>query len=732
MTILNSSNPYVRLVSQVTDTFTINFRTFSRDLNNSSTGYTSLAVYEAADALSEPQRLVEKSDYIVINVQNETAQVKTTRQIPVGHIIIIFSDIELDQPVDFTKYSSVSPQALQLVLDRLEMQIKQVNYKTDLAVQIKSPLTTDIPPTVVIKPEEIIPGNLLTFSPLTPTSTGQYKIYSSKITENIQDEMLKILADIQDIDRRINDAYTAIQGIGAAASQSAATAATAANTATLAAQTATAAEQQTAILAAQAANSAAAALQSANNAQISADKAAASASIIPDPANTINDMAIVTKNGAYGLEKIPVVQNLDVAPLGSVIVTAEDVNHNRYLLASSKATTSSAAVSTVSIIEEGGPDVSSALSGLNARVSVFEAGGSLMPWGSGRAVFDFIPNADSDLVDVNNKTTIANTGADDVSRETIGNVSYYTTGADFTIPDIVFSKAVADAPCTLILGFVFKSGFEDATLLNKPDLQIEVTSSGQFILIVPGANARLQAPLALNEFTLFAVDLTLLGISLKRIILSPDGQIGVTVVATENLSTPIRPGGFVLTPTAKSRLFRAVNVSGVATEDELSLFANALFKTFYGYGLFLSAMPTGFTLNNKINVTTGMVDEGDYNVVLTRDNASKTITLKAEKMIEKPLVPKAAPVKFENVSHTTPVQIVTIDPQRAETILQNQGDGPIYFSTDQATLASQKLGFRVLPESSVSIEASTAVYIIAGSLTDDLKGSVVVQEFINS
>ncbi|AQW89085.1 hypothetical protein pCXcHC2016_11 [Xenohaliotis phage pCXc-HC2016] len=228
MTVSATATVFTILDGNGNDTFTFPFKAF---VEKTTPSMQSIVVWErAADGTDSLQ--IQGSDYVVLNIQAETGQIKfSTKTIPTGNKVVIASDVPYGQKVNFPDNAAIVPSQLQLAVDRIAQQLKQLAFLDGLKVGLEFPPEID---------------SLKLF--VDPNITADAPVFFSQDQNDPNKYLLKAgdftIAELKTLRDEIDAAKTAAESAKVAAEQSATNAASSAQTAAnAAAQTATNAAQ---------------------------------------------------------------------------------------------------------------------------------------------------------------------------------------------------------------------------------------------------------------------------------------------------------------------------------------------------------------------------------------------------------------------------------------------------------------------------------------------------------
>lgn len=738
MTVL-SKNPVVNIIpGNNNGTFTFSFRGFTEVADSSGTGLKNIQVYvwDGVDA-DLPVQQIQGTDFSVTQLANESGQINflNGRTIASGQFVIIYSDVPYTQEVSFPTNQPVSPSSVELMGDRLEMQIKQLLALYKTTVRIGFPPTH---PDFEIIVEQPLQEN----SPIVyeRVAANQWKLTTTAFT-------------IPDFQQLATDAQTAAAGAATSATQ----AQTAANNAAQQAANA-GASAASALQAATDATNAKAAAESAKTDALAAQLAAESAktgaeaaqaatqilktdtqaikdatnlikqdvqvlvSKVPDPTGQPPDQTILTDgndNWKFGI--IPIVKNLDTAAPGSSISVSKDpVTGRNFLNAGSQTITNTRQVSTVRPGVEGGVTTEAALVSHEARLLALERSGGGFPWGTQNGNTDFVVNLDADLVSTIGQNVLLPTNTRDARLEDLGALEFFSTGSSYQVPDTIGALTVLQQPFTIILGLYIDGNTPTPTVILTQSgigtvLKIQYTATG-LELSVGGDSVTW--PVVLNEYLMYFItfDGTKFGGFRTRI----DQGVVESIVLTDLTltSSALTPSGFLLSGSTPLRIYRFALLNVLAQQSEADSFTQSLFNigpTSTGTPLEFTNTPVGFTLSPTANLGP-LSKDGTYSLVVVRDATTNKFEVKL--MPDKEYNITADTTLYSGVSETTPLQIATANQNTAEVFVDNRTDQDLYLSRDSTDLAANPTkGLVVKAGCQTRVHWTSDIFAIAGGGT---------------
>lgn len=307
MTVL-SKDPVINIIpGNNTGDFAFTFRGFS-EIPGTNAGIKTIQVFVwSGNPADAPVQQIQGTDYTVLQVNNETGTIRFTnsRTIPSGQFVIIYSDVPYTQELSFPTNQPVNPASVELMGDRLAMEIKQLYelYKTTISTGYP-PISTDFEVVLGLPLEE---GKPLVFQKL---AGNKWEVTTSALT--IPDFTNLANQATQAAQQAATSATNAQQASATAtasvtAATNAVTAAQAAQAAAQAAQTAAQAAQTGAQTAATNASGSATAAQAAQTAvEALKQDVQALASTFPDPTGQpANQVLLTDGNNGYTFGSAP-------------------------------------------------------------------------------------------------------------------------------------------------------------------------------------------------------------------------------------------------------------------------------------------------------------------------------------------------------------------------------------------------------------------------------------------
>lgn len=780
MTILNQ-NPVLQIFPGNNNTdFTFTFRLFPQVPGPVGTIRYAVKVFVWSGVSGEdPAEKQQFNDFTVQSVQNETGVVTMVRPVPSGQFVLISSDLPYTQEISFNISASNLANDIELALDRLSAQAKQLDQRLKTAVVLKEP-PTSATFRIRIDPTKVVDQRIIQFAAV-PGEPDHFEIVATDVTTdelrqlkldtlNARDEAVAAAAQSQ---TSANNA--AVSANNAATSAVAAT--TAANTAINAKDLAVTSANNAAASAASAATSATSAANSATLAQAEADRAENAANKIPDPVAVVEGRGIITdgndgwsfknipntddplnipnqvltttgSNLGWDLKEVPIVEGLQASPVGSVATVDVDQAGFKFLRAGNMPIVASSQVSTVSPGLEGGVDVSQALQNINSSLSFIQNNSSIRPWNLTDVIAELRVLKDADLISEDGAFKIKPIGSRDVEVVNVGSSFYYGSGSSYVLPPVLGSsnqQSVTD-PWTIIFTFLPLGTFQAAVLFNRPDLQITYIPNGT-IRITSGSTL-IDTVITLDTVNMVCV--TIDGTNIKGYIARLDtGSVLVTDIVPGTIPAPLAPGGFNFATTPDGRFVDLVLLKLFLSQSLFEEYANIIFGTLRGsvpsasgepdgqvpvtkageyvldFGITIANVPTNYTVDTAVDFPTELADDGTYTVRLKKDSTNQT--LKVILMAEQKVV-QGIRNSFVGISHTAATLLMPANENREEIVIQNRLDDSVFIGL-QADLSPDKTnGTKVGSGKTFRTSKTDALYAIAESVTEDANGVLVAVE----
>lgn len=794
MTIL-SKNPVVNIIpGNNNGTFTFTFRGFTEVADSSGTGIKNIQVYVWDGVDSDlPIQQIQGTDFSVTQLANESGQIRflNSRTIPSGQFVIIYSDVPYTQEISFPTNQPVNPSAVEIMGDRLEMQIKQLLelYRTTAHIAFP-PTHPDFELTVA---EPFVENSPIVFERVSANSwkmaTTQFTIPDfQKLAQDAQKGATDAAASA--LDAKNSEMQSSQHAVNSGAS---------AVSANLSAAAAQQEYQKTAQLKVdvELVKVQVESLKNAtdlNKAGTDADKTATEAARaateqlkqdvivivakIPDPTGQPADQTILTDGAnSWKFGDIPIVKNLDTAPIGSSVIVVEDpVTGKSSLFAGSNSMTTTRQVGTIRPGIEGGVTTETALVSHEARLQALEGSGTRFPWGTANGSTDFVVDLDADLVSTIGDNIIAPNNTRDAKVEDLGITQFFSTGSIYTMPAVISGTTMLTAPFTLILGMYIDGNTPVPTVILSQTgpgtlLKIQYVATG--IELSLGAE-KIVWPVVLNEYLLYSITFDGSQFSGFRTRINQGNVENIALTALPITGT-LRSTGFVVSASTDLRIYRVTYINSIATAQEVNNFTRSILNPVgsAGHPILLGNTPQGFTTTGVTDLGTVTTD-GLYPFAIVKDSTTNTFSTKllgpgtpllftnvpAGKTLnqnadfstlgtsnlysivvvrdpvtgnlEVKLMPEVrytktpATVKYPSLSATTPQLIGTADINNGEIYIENRTDKDIYISDSLAELtADPTLGIKIPSNAALKTNWTTDVYAVTGGGTD-ATGDVVV------
>lgn len=749
MTVLNTNPVYQIFDGNNTGQFTFSYRAFQQVPGPAGSGVYTVDVYVwSGNVADDPVQQIQQTDFVVENIQNETGTIRfLSKTIPSGQKVIILSDIPYTQEESFPSNIPVNPAKTELGLDRLEGQIKQLANEVQRSVRLPFP-PTDTTSEVRVNPINIGNGEVLAWNIVNPTS-GKYEIVSSGVTIPDLDQAVQTITQaLLDAQTAANNAQTAAnnaQTAAASAGQSAQSAGAAQTAAEAAKNAVDATKNQIDIIKID--------IDSAAT-QVAADalRAETAANKIPDPANAIQGQGIVADgSGAWLIQDLPFVENLQTAPVGSSLVTTQDASGRKFLIADSNFSAVSKQIATSVPGAESGTDVSQALQTLTANINRLNGGLGLAPWDPTKIVAELLVAHDASLIDKKSAFRVQPVTNRDVVVADLDGIKYYASGSFYDLPSHINGKDLFTNPSSILFSFRPTGAATETVLINKLDLEVKFVPPN-LLQITAGSGAPVTFPVVLNE-----INVVLLGIEGNQIsgFIGTKDPSGVTVqpITPIALQVPIAPGAFTFGGSTDARVIELILLQQLVSQQEFRSYLDSLFfspivkipspdsgqpgqaivvapGSVYElrYPVLLNNVPSGYTVDNALDLSSAVPVKGKYNVVITRDDTAQTIGVD---VMQETKVVEGGRAVFTAVSATTPIELRIENDNRAELFLQNDLDSSIFIGPQAVLAADRSKGTRVAAGTVISLAKVDAIFAIAESNTTDAAGRLLVVENIN-
>lgn len=539
----------------------------------------------------------------------EAGQIVFSVPVTAGHSIFVRSGIPLTQIVSFPANAPVSPADVEKALDRLEMQIRQLDYALTETIRIQFPNVYN--GIKLLVDANVSNGHTVYWE----KDASDPQLYTLKTSDFSIAELKTLTTTIdqvkQDVEAALVAARAANDSAIIAANNAAASAQAATNTInalqqiqtdvqiikgqvndllvqTKAAQTATEqlkAETNVLKVAAEAAKTAAE--QAKTDVQTIVAR-------YPDPTGLGKDLVMVTDtnnkftlqpyqyfstligakagqklvtdgaNSMIAVDDRGIVQNLDTASSGDVLTINTSPSGN--VVVATPYVSSTSTITTVKPLEEGGVTVRDALSEHERRLDALEAQANPYPFGQDNVIMDLRVLGTGILRNNIDQYVVAPTSAVHVRQENIGKSAQFTTDSNYTIPNQKDGKDILKEQTSILFTLYVDSTFTiPAALLQNSNLVVEINTTN---MIVRYGTATVNVPLTLNEWRSYCLSFNGLTLSIYEGAYIPDNMVITEILPKTTLTTKLVNDEIRVSAEPKIRLAALTIVSAAITKDD--------------------------------------------------------------------------------------------------------------------------------------------------------------------
>lgn len=792
MTISSLGSPFQKVQSNGGSTYSFGFQPLPVE-NGSSIYSVKVSVWNGSSTSGYILKVQgPAADYTVSTTSSaaESGQITFTIPVPTGQTILIESEVPYTQIISFPGNAPVSPVNVEKALDRLEMQIRQLGYLLTEAVRLEHP-------SIYGAIKLLVDGNVLDGATVYwEKDSSDPTIYRLKTSDFTISELKTLVTSVNQIKTDVDAALAAARAANDSAILAANNAAASAQAATNTINALQQIEAEVQLIKGQVNDLLNQVIQlKAETVQLKTDTslikdqavAAKDAAIVaqhaaetlvakyPDPTGRGAGLTMVTKaddtyelkpyqyfqsligavagrklitdgaNGILPVRDSSAVTNIDSATIGDIITVGPSPNGN--ILIAGPYVSSTASISTVSPVDEGGVTVNESLIGHELRLDALEALANPYPFGEANVVMDLRVLRNGVLRNQLDQYVVAPQNTATTTFVTFGKSAHFTTDANYSIQSTKDTKDIFKAQSSIVFSLYVDSSFNvPAAILQNPKLLVEVRAT---VITVTYDTRILTIPLVLNEWRIYCLSFN--DLTLKAFVATyTAGSINVDdTIAPLTLAAPLTNNPISISAEDKVRLASFGIISVSISKDDFENYSRAFYglkaagpgtivpdpttglsgqavvtngaSYVFKYPILVGNLATGYNFQNQIDATLELANTSEYEVFFQVDTTTKLINAKVRDT--QPSISVKTQFYTGTISNV-PTILAPKDLNVKVRTIQNLSDVDITFGA-QADLTTNPLkGYTLAAQTSIQTFINDVIYVTAPA------GSVIPAESI--